>query len=325
MAEVMPHSKAFSYEVDETSRLDVYLTTQTGLSRQFIQEQIRAGRILRNDRAVTKASQKLAKGDRISGQFKIEERLDLIPVAHPLDVIFEDDCLLVLNKPQGMVVHPAVGHRGETLVHYLLHYFHTSATFASLSPSRPGIVHRLDRGTSGCLLIAKDRGTQEALSSQFKSRHIKKEYESIVWGKIATNGEIKSLIGRDKTHRKRMSSNTDKGRASLTRFERAEQFAHFSHVRLFPHTGRTHQLRVHMSENGHPIAGDALYARRGPTKQIAVLPPPVRTRLEEARFPLLHAKRLQFAHPRDGKAITCEAPAPASFTEFLSVLRASDV
>lgn len=315
----------FSFSVESSLRLDVFLSQKTGKSRQFIQEQIRLGHVLRNGKSISKISQKLAAGDTISGEF-VEQAafLGMVPVAGDLDVIYEDADLMALNKAQGIVVHPAAGFRGATLVHHLLHYLKEPKEFLETSDTRPGIVHRLDRGTSGVLLIAKHRKAQETLSRHFKLRKIKKEYEAIAWGKVKAAGEFRSTMGRDVGDRKKMSSRTAKGREALTRFQTAEVFSHFSHVRLFPHTGRTHQLRVHLSEAGHPIVGDALYAKRSTPKQIAALAPELRELLAGAKHTFLHARRLSLEHPTTGKLLEIEAPTPKNFLELLERLRKLD-
>ena len=314
--------KPFSYIADSAIRLDVFLSQKTGKSRQAIQEQIRLGTVCRNGKPTQKISQKLSPGDAISGTFHEEETfLELTPIPGNLNILFEDEHFLVLNKAQGVVVHPAAGHRGETLVHYLLHYLKGSSEFAMTSTSRPGIVHRLDRGTSGLLLIAKHRQSQERLSHLFKQRAIKKEYESITWGKLKPSGVFRSVIGRDLSDRKKMSSRTAKGREALTRFETAQIFPHMSHVRLFPHTGRTHQLRVHLSEAGHPIVGDSLYGGRAFQKQLPLLPQTLQNFLSSIKHPFLHARRLTFSHPFTGADLEFEAIAPTPFLELLSHLQ----
>lgn len=311
----------FRHTVDLSERLDVFLSRASSQSRAFIQAQIAAGNVNVNGERAAKASRKLRPGDVVSGELAPEEPLDLAPVRGDLAILHEDESLLVLNKAQGIVVHPAAGHRGETLVHHLLHHFQSAPEFLETSPTRPGIVHRLDRGTSGVLLVAKSRAVHEALSKAFKLRHIKKEYEAIAWGVMKEKGVFESTIGRDPKNRKKMSSRAPEGREALTRWARARAFRHFTHVALFPHTGRTHQLRVHLSEARHPIVGDELYGRapRG-----LALPAPLEEALRGATETFLHAKRLELAHPVTGKPLVFTAPRPERFENLLSLLERWD-
>lgn len=314
----------FVFVVDKpTKRLDLFLAQMTGESRGFIQHQMKAGRISVNGNQVTKAASRLHTGDRIEGRFQ-EKTTRIIPVPGPLDIVFEDEDLLVLNKAPGVVVHPAFGHSQNTLVHFLLYHLNHHAEYSHLSPTRPGIVHRLDRGTSGILLVAKNRRSLEGLSSQFRSREIKKVYESIVWGVVPPSGRVLSSIGRHRIHRQKMSSTTKNGREALTVWERLRQYPRFAHLRIFPHTGRTHQIRVHLSESGYPIVGDKLYGpRSGKPRSEAVLRP-IQTALEESTYPLLHAKEISFVHPRTGKPLQFEAPHSKNFAIFLNCLQNLD-
>ena len=317
--------RPFRYTVDAAGpRLDVFLAKASGTSREFVQEQIEAGRVLVDGAPAVKASRKLRAGEVVSGVFVEDTETDLVPVARPLHVLHEDADFLVLNKEQGVVVHPATGHRGETLVHYLLHHLARAESFRDLSPTRPGIVHRLDRGTSGILLIAKNRAAQERLSAQFKARQVKKEYEAVVWNVPRfPSGTFDSPLGRDRKDRKRMSSKSAEPRAALTRWRRAETFAHFCHVALFPETGRTHQLRVHLCEAGHPIVGDDLYGLRTQGRRDG-LSPAIRAALDATTQTYLHARRLELDHPRTGERLAFEAPRPENFERFLHLLRQED-
>lgn len=305
----------------ETSRLDLFLQSQTGKSRTFVQEQIEAGNVSQNGRVIQKASQKVHAGDTITGILNSESETDLEPIEHPLSILYEDDYFLCLNKEQGTVVHPAAGHRGETLVHYLLYYLKNHAPFKEFPPERPGIVHRLDRGTSGVLLVAKDRKNQDLLQSLFKNRQITKEYEAVVWGTPRKEGRFQSVIGRDKRDRKKMSSQTATGRDALTLYKTLETFSHFSHMALHPKTGRTHQLRVHLTEAGFPIVGDTLYGAKTLSKRTHVLPQSLKVWLESVSMTFLHAKALAFKHPITGKELRVEAKRPEIFDKFLELLK----
>jgi 23S rRNA pseudouridine1911/1915/1917 synthase len=313
----------FKVEAD-ASRLDLFLARRSGQSREFVKQQILKGNVAVNEAPALKASQILTSGDQVSVTFHEDQRLELTAVKGELEVLYEDSDLLVINKAQGVVVHPAQGHRGETLVHHLLYYFQNQPEFSSLSPVRPGIVHRLDRGTSGVILIAKNRSAQEGLCRGFKDRLMKKEYESLVWGKMkSSGGKFHSLIGRHVTDRKKMSAKTQEGREAVTRWQKEKTFDRFTHVRLLPETGRTHQLRVHLSEGGFAIVGDDLYGRRGSTR-FQGLPPKIREALESVKYPFLHARSLTFSPPKTGESLHVEAARPKIFDQVLKLLEEFD-
>ncbi len=320
---VLPPSDPFLVEGDPI-RLDVFLVAKTGRSRMFLKEQIELGNIQVNGSPVTKTGLKVRSGDQVSCLFTEQAPLDLEPIEGHLSILFEDEHLIVLNKRQGDVVHPAPGHQGETLVHYLLHHMRHDPKFAASDTDRPGIVHRLDRGTSGVMLVAKTRGIQEALSKLFKDRLVKKEYEAVVWGKPPDRGVWKSEIGRDTKNRKKMSSRTSKGRASVTHFERRRLFQHFAHLALFPHTGRTHQIRVHVTEAGYPIVGDPLYGRGTTPARLRGLDHGVAGTAAAITETLLHARALSFEHPVTKAPLRFEAPRPETFENFLSLLERMD-
>ncbi len=216
--------------------------------------------------------------------------------AIPLAVLFEDEWVMVINKPPGLVVHPAPGHSRGTLVAALL--YHWQGTRPGLDPLRPGIVHRLDKDTSGVLVIAKDPDTLTSLGQQFRDRTVEKQYVAAVWGHLQNpRGAIDKPIGRNPTNRKQMAVRSD-GRAALTSYEVLRTSDRFSMVRLLPKTGRTHQIRVHLTAIGHPIVGDALYGRGHGTARGLI------TRQA------LHAAHLAFDHPRTGQRMQFDAPLP---------------
>lgn len=315
----------FSFLVESPSRLDLFLSRVTGQSRQFTQFQIKKGRIRCNDSVVMKPAHALKAGDQVTGHFEERPATDVAPVQRELDILYEDDSLIALNKPQDMVVHPAAGHRGPTLVNYLLHHLQSSPDFQQMPALRPGIVHRLDRGTSGVIVVAKNRSALEALALQFKSREVKKEYEAIAWGKMRLGGRFESAVGRDKRDRKKMSSKTEKGRVAMTRWESTEGFRHFTLVSLFPHTGRTHQLRVHLSEGGHPIVGDSLYGKRSMQRRRGdEIAESIQDFVARSEHPFLHARKLELRHPVSGALLVLEAPRPELFNDFVELLRAED-
>ena len=214
-----------------------------------------------------------------------------------LDILFEDSDLIVVNKPAGLVVHPAAGNQEHTLVNALL--YHCRGELAGIGGvERPGIVHRLDKGTSGCIVVAKTNLAQRALVSQFKSREVKKICGAVCWGKFERpSGRIETVIGRSERDRKKMSARTSRGRPAVTDYRVLKQFAEFAQVEVHIHTGRTHQIRVHMAHIGHPVVGDTTYGRARTTN------------ISVAR-PLLHAYKLSFTHPRSGKFMEFTAPVP---------------
>jgi 23S rRNA pseudouridine1911/1915/1917 synthase len=321
-------SYTFEPSTGHANRLDLFLSVRTGRSRAFVKSQIEKSAIDVNGEVVTKPSHRLRPGDVIGARFEAERDFDLIPVEARLDILYEDADVLVLNKQQGWVVHPAAGHRGETVVHYLLHYLRNCSDFSQTSLVRPGIVHRLDRGTSGCLLVAKNRTALESLCLQFKNRAVKKQYEAIAFGVMNERGTFRSSIGRHPADRKRMTSRTlggGEGREAETEWVRLQAFNRFSHVALFPLTGRTHQLRVHLTENGHAIVGDPVYGKRSSSKSVkGKLSPILENAMAELKHPFLHAKALHFFQPTTGDLIQVEATRPANFQKFLSLLSELD-
>jgi 23S rRNA pseudouridine1911/1915/1917 synthase len=237
------------------------------------------------------------------------------PEKMPLDILFEDKSLLVLNKPAGLVVHPSAGHEEHTLVNALL--YHCKGSLSGIGGvARPGIVHRLDKETSGCLVIAKNDETHLALSAQFAKRQVKKIYNTIVCGKLAReSGEIRAAIARHPSHRKRMAvRDDDSGRAAHTSYRVLERLNSAMFVEAQIHTGRTHQVRVHFQFLGHPLVGDETYGTRQ-NKKFTEL-----TAYKVSRV-LLHARELSFVHPRTQKRLSFEAPLPEDFQEALKFLR----
>jgi 23S rRNA pseudouridine1911/1915/1917 synthase len=224
------------------------------------------------------------------------------PEPLPLRIVFEDRDVLVLDKPAGMVVHPAAGHSGGTLVNALLHHVKDLSGIGGVL--RPGIVHRLDRGTSGLMVVAKNDRAHEELSRQFRDREVEKEYMALVWGVVQAGRRIDAPIGRDPNQRQKMSTRARRARSAVTRVTYARHFKGVSLLKVAIATGRTHQIRVHLSAIGHPVVGDPVYGgvhRRMPGNLRAVM------RLER---PFLHAMRLAFTHPGDGRRIEFDSPLP---------------
>ncbi len=272
-------------------RLDVFLVhREPDISRSGLQRLIELGRIRINDQVV-KPSQKIKPGDRIRMDVPKPGPLELKGEAIPLEILYEDDVLLVLNKPAGIVVHPAPGNWSGTLVNALLHHFQTSGGTVSTvgGKERPGLVHRLDKETSGVMVIAKTDQAHRALAAQFKQHTITRGYEALIWGVPKKgHGLIELAIGRDTKERKKFSSRTARPRDSVTEYRVTHRFGKLaSHVLLSPRTGRTHQLRVHLASLGHPILGDPTYGGRRVSH------------MEEIEIPrvMLHARTLGFQHP----------------------------
>jgi len=278
-------------------RLDQFLRQELPEhSRAFLQKLIEQGHVVVNGGAV-KASYKVRAGDKVRVEIPPPRPLATQPEEIALDVLFEDDDLIVVNKPAGLVVHPAAGNYEHTLVNALLH--HCRGALAGIGGvERPGIVHRLDKGTSGCIVVAKTDFAHKALVAQFKSREVKKTYRAVCWGKLARpSGRIETVIGRSERDRKKMSANVSRGRPAVTDYRVLKQFADFALVELHIHTGRTHQIRVHMAHIGHPIVGDATYGR-------------ARSMNISVARPLLHAYKLGFTHPRSQEFVEFTAPVP---------------
>tara|TARA_B100000686_G_scaffold319733_1_gene370727 strand:+ start:141 stop:965 length:825 start_codon:yes stop_codon:yes gene_type:complete len=264
-----------------------------------LQKLIEIGRVEVNTKRI-KANYKLREGDTVSMTVPDPEVLSVVPQSIPLNVIYEDEHLLVVDKSAGMVTHPAPGNPTETLVNALL--YHCSDLPGINGVERPGIVHRLDKETSGLIVVAKTNQAQKSLGDQFKARNVKKQYLALVKGVIQVDrGVIDSAIGRHKFHRKKMSIN-EYGRKALTEYEIVNRYDGYTFLRLFPKTGRTHQIRVHLASIGHPILGDKLY---GGDKTAKNLPQMDRH--------ALHSSKLEFDHPATAERMNFEAPVPADF------------
>src|ERR1041385_8997871 len=295
-------------------RLDAFLRSQfPTISRGAIQRLIEQGDICVDGRPV-KATHHPRAGECIAIHWPDARPAAAAPQDIPLDILFEDEDLLVLNKPPGMVVHPSAGHEESTLVNALLH--HCAGRLSGIGGvARPGIGHRLDKETSGCLVVAKHDPIHLALSSQFAGREVEKVYQAVVCGAVtAESGDIRAAIGRHPTHRKRMAVTDGNGRDAWTSFRVLERLRAATLVEALLHTGRTHQVRVHLKHLGFPVVGDATYGNRQ-NKHLAEL-----TGYSAPRH-LLHARRLAFKHPRSGKRMRFDAPLPADFEEALAALR----
>jgi len=292
------------------TRVDRYVTDRTGLTRSHVQKLISEGRLTAADRTL-RANMPIVPGSEL--RLDVPEPVAATPIAQPeiaVDVVFEDDDLLIINKPAGLVVHPSPGHADGTLVNALLGRSGSEGFGGIAGVRRPGIVHRLDRDTSGLLMVARTDRAQGSLMGQLKARRIKKTYLALVQGSVsAAVGRIEAPIGRDPRHRTRMAVVPD-GRASTTGYRVAERFADWTLLELDLVTGRTHQIRVHLDAIGHPVAGDRVYgtgtSMKGPD------------RLERL---FLHAWRLELTSPSSGELIRATAPLPAELEDVLVDLR----
>lgn len=291
------------YENDSKARLDKFIDENVAdLTRSQIAKFIKDGEVSVNDDLVKKTGYKLSKGDQISFTIPEEKPLEAVAENIPIDVVYEDQDVLVVNKPQGMVVHPAAGHPDKTLVNAILYHCQINDD----DMVRPGIVHRIDKDTSGLLMIAKNNLAKLSLQEQLKNKTNLREYLAIVHGNFKENkGVINAPIGRSKSDRKKQAI-IDDGRHAVTHFEVLEQFEGYSLVKLKLETGRTHQIRVHMQYIGHPVAGDPLYG-------------PKNTLKGNGQF--LHAETLGFEHPRTHKWLQFSIDPPKIFQDTLSKLR----
>lgn len=294
--------------VDETmtGRLDKELAHHlTDISRSQLKKWIDDGNVTVNGNVV-KAKEKLATGDEVVIVPEAPQEIDLEPENLPLDIVYEDDDVIVVNKPQGMVVHPSAGHPNHTLVNALLYHSPLSTINGEF---RPGIVHRIDKDTSGLLMVAKNDHAHKSLAAQLKAKSNKREYVALVHGVIKEDkGIIDAPIGRSKKDRKKQGIVSD-GRPAVTHFKVIERFKHYTLVSCQLETGRTHQIRVHMQYIGHPLAGDPLY---GPRKTLP------------GNGQYLHARLLGFKHPTTGEEMVFTVPLPKYFEKMLDHLEKTD-
>ena len=287
---------------DEGVRLDQFVALQAALSRSRVQAMIRQGEVW-IDAGNAKANYRLKEGDLI--RWQITEACSEKPEAEDisLELLYEDEALFIINKPPGLVVHPAPGHTGGTLLNGLLHYDQNLACV-----ERAGLVHRLDKDTSGALVVARSAEVQAALMKKFKAREVTKRYVALVRGVPPAQLCIKNRLGRDPRNRKRQAVLLEGGREAHTIVSRIESFGQSARVEVDIKTGRTHQIRVHLSDAGYPIIGDALY---GGKQRLSI----------EAARQMLHAAYLSFIHPLNGKELSCRATLPVDMQEVIDQLR----
>jgi 23S rRNA pseudouridine1911/1915/1917 synthase len=314
----MQDISSFSFRVsgqDHGKRLDQILAAAgLNLSRSQAKKLIEGGTILLNGKA-TKPSAAVKTGDQVSGTLPSPKPLSLEPEPLPLAVLYEDSSIIVIDKPPGLVVHPAPGNLSGTLVNALIYHCKDLAGINGVL--RPGIVHRLDKETSGVMVVAKDDEAYQQLTKQFRNRTIDKVYFAIARGKFnQDDGVIDAAIGRHPTERKRMSTRARRGRSALTYWKVRERFDSLTLLEIFPKTGRTHQIRVHLSALGHPLLGDPLYGKKG-----AFQDPFLKECSKRLNRQALHAYRLGFIHPRTGERVEFISPLPPDMKEVLDWLR----
>ncbi len=287
-------------------RLDAFLARSVeNLSRSGAQKLLEEGCVKRNGKP-GKKNDKLNSGDEISVTIPEPKPVDIVPTEMPLEIIYEDEDVLVINKPKGLVVHPAAGHSDDTLVNGLLYAMGDNLSGIN-GELRPGIVHRIDKDTSGLLAVAKNDLSHAVLASQLKDHTMARTYECIVCGGMKEDsGTVDAPIGRHPTDRKKMCINQRNGRNAVTHWEVVKRYRGYTHLRCKLETGRTHQIRVHLSSIGHPILGDTVYGHKKPE-------------LGQSSQ-VLHAGALCFRHPKDGRPVMVFAPLPEYITEVLNKL-----
>ena len=289
---------------DEGNRIDKYISSQfPDFSRSYIQKIIKDGKVFVNDKTI-KASYKVTEGDNIYLEIPKLSIPDIIPENIPLDILHEDDDVIIVNKPKGMVVHPSAGHYTGTLVNALL--YHCKDNLSGINGiMRPGIVHRIDMDTTGSLIVCKNDKTHRAIAEQMKVHSITRRYRAIVHGTVKEDsGTINAPIGRHPLERKKMAVNEQNGKPAVTHYQVLKRFRQFTYIECELETGRTHQIRVHMASIHHPLLGDTVY---GPSK----CPYPLQGQT-------LHAMTIGFLHPSTGEYMEFSAPLPDYFEKLLA-------
>lgn len=293
------------------------------ITRSRFQKLLRDGRVTAGGRRV-RSAYRVVDGDDICVRVPPPEPSELVPENIPLQIVHEDDDVLVLDKPAGLVVHPAAGHKSGTLVHALLH--HIPQIGGGREPTRPGIVHRLDKDTSGLMVVAKNERAHAQLSEALQQRQVSRTYAALVWGRVRGNeGSITLPIGRDPVDRKRMSVRSRKARDAVTHYRVRERLQWTTLLAVRLDTGRTHQIRVHMASRAHPVFGDATYGGRNSrlTRLPAGLRVVARRALKSMSRQALHAMRLSFQHPATGIEMVFESELPEDFSKTLAMIRSS--
>jgi 23S rRNA pseudouridine1911/1915/1917 synthase len=301
-------------EEEAGERIDTFLAGKAGITRSQVQKRLERGDVLVNGRPV-KQNYRIKSNDNISVAQIVEKGEGLIPEDIPINILYKDEALIVVDKPAGMVVYPAAGHSEGTLMNVVAYHCRKLATTGG--PLRPGVVHRLDKDTSGVMVVALDDKTYYHLSEQFKKRTINRKYIALVYGNfVQDEGEIALKIGRSATDRKKMSTRVKIGREAVTTWKVLKRFHNATLIQAKLGTGRTHQIRVHFASIGHPVLGDRTYGKK--------------TEVEKKgggtiRFPrqMLHAEALGFIHPRNGEYFEFSSPLPVDMTRSIAALEAA--
>lgn len=293
-------------------RLDIFLSAESGMTRSRAKKLITSGSVTVNSDPETRTSRKLRGGDRVELVIPDELEGALIPEDIPLDIIWEDEHIIVVNKPPGMVVYPAAGNRSGTLMNALVSKYAISASAGA--PLRPGVVHRLDKETSGAIVIARNDTSYHEMVRQFREREVEKRYLALLYGSLKEEkGEINRAIGRSMSDRKKMSTRTRKGKEALTRYEVIDTFGPASLVKVRIITGRTHQIRVHFASIGHPVLGDRTYGKKISLRVVNRTIPFIRQ--------MLHARTIKLKHPATGEIMEFTAPLPEDMQEAIAALK----
>jgi 23S rRNA pseudouridine1911/1915/1917 synthase len=297
---------------DATTRIDRFASEKTEITRSQIHKLIEEGLLLVNGSPV-KPNYKVKEGDKVEITLPEKPPYELVPEDIPVDILFSDEHIVVVNKPAGLVVYPAAGHPGGTLMNALS--FRLGTLTAPGAPLRPGVVHRLDKDTSGIMVVALSDEAYHGLVGQFSERVIKRSYVALLWGRMkGDSGEIKIKIGRSMTDRKKMSVRTRKGKEAETKWDVLERFKNATLIRAKLSTGRTHQIRVHFASSGHPVLGDGTYGK----KTSVTLSGKKKLRFSRQ---MLHAKVLGFRHPVTDRKMRFTSPIPDDLQEALEALR----
>lgn len=324
MQQEVSQTKEVTFDIKKAfddKRIDRYLASRLpDYSRTFIQKIIKEGAVLVNGRTV-KSSYDIQKGDFISVQVPVLEESKIVPEDIPLNIVYEDDYLMLINKPYDMVVHPAGGHPSGTLVNALA--FHCQNLSQVNGPLKAGIVHRLDRDTSGIMLVIKSDAVHAHIAMQFEKRYVKKEYIAVVEGEVRFDSdEIHLPIGRHKSDRQKMAVRRDDGKEATSVYEVLERFRGYTLVKVMPKTGRTHQIRVHMRSIGHPVVADFMYSNQ----ESCYLSDLLQKERESGEVPIierqaLHAHRIEFFHPIQNKKMGFQVDIPEDIALLVKTLR----